>query len=89
MKESALNSTDQRQAACLAAEIRLDSILDSNNFELNMAKKAEVGSHKYLDNHLDKLRELMSAHIETTADTSTTLAMLIANSARREVDHYF
>ena len=42
-----------------------------------------------LDNHPDKLRELMSAHIETTAESSTPLTVLIRNSARREVNHYF
>ena len=54
-----------------------------------MAKKAEVSLHKYLDNHPEKLRELMSAHIETTAESSTPLTVLIRDLARREVDHYF
>ena len=45
--------------------------------------------HTYLDNHPDKLRELMLAHIETTAESSTPLTVLIRNLAKREVDHYF
>ena len=89
LNESALNSTDQQQAACLAAEIRLDSIVDSKDFKIAMDKKSKDSLHKYLDNHPDKLQELMSAHIETTKETSTILTTLITNLARREVDLYF
>ena len=89
LNKSALNSEDQQQAACLAVEIRLNSIVDSKDFGICIDKKAEDSLHRYLDKHPDKSQELMSTHFETTAGTSIALSTLIKNLAPREVDYYF